>query len=147
MSELCGKWMPKAKQPCGTPKGHSGGCRIPAAYRRHLERAQKQSRNAIQNALKSAKARAKAGSYPYTLTIETIPPIPDVCPVLGIQMFRVGGRKSRNSPSLDKIIPELGYVPSNVRWISDRANTLKSNATLDEMGLIYRDFLRIELGG
>jgi hypothetical protein len=34
---------------------------------------------------------------------------------------------------LDKIIPELGYVKGNVRIISTLANTMKSNATKDQL--------------
>lgn len=38
-----------------------------------------------------------------------------------------------NSPSLDRMIPALGYVASNVRVISYRANAIKRDATLDEL--------------
>ena len=34
---------------------------------------------------------------------------------------------------MDKIIPELGYVKGNVRIISTLANTMKSNATKDQL--------------
>ena len=37
-----------------------------------------------------------------------------------------------NSPSLDRIRPQLGYVAGNVRVISNRANHLKSNGTISE---------------
>lgn len=37
------------------------------------------------------------------------------------------------SPSLDKIIPEKGYIKGNIAIISMRANQLKSNATLAEL--------------
>ena len=36
------------------------------------------------------------------------------------------------SPSLDQIVPGLGYVKGNVQVISHRANTLKSDGTLEE---------------
>jgi hypothetical protein len=35
--------------------------------------------------------------------------------------------------SLDRIVPELGYVKGNIAVISNRANSLKSNATLEEL--------------
>lgn len=56
--------------------------------------------------------------------------IPSLCPVLGIPLI-VGGKRSPNSPSLDRIEPSRGYVPGNVRIISDRANRLKSNRPLE----------------
>jgi hypothetical protein len=41
--------------------------------------------------------------------------------------------RSANSPSLDRIVPEVGYIDGNVRVISDRANRLKSNRTLVQL--------------
>lgn len=38
-----------------------------------------------------------------------------------------------DSPSLDRVIPELGYVPGNVIVISWRANNLKRDATIEEL--------------
>lgn len=37
-----------------------------------------------------------------------------------------------DSPSLDKIIPELGYIKGNVAWVSHKANTIKSYGSLEE---------------
>ena len=37
------------------------------------------------------------------------------------------------TPSLDRFVPNLGYVKGNIRVISFRANRLKSDATIDEM--------------
>ena len=37
------------------------------------------------------------------------------------------------SPTLDKTIPALGYVPGNIAVISWRANRLKNNGTLEEL--------------
>jgi hypothetical protein len=46
------------------------------------------------------------------------------------------GIKTDNSPSLDRYVPSLGYARGN-RWvISSKANTMKSNATLEEMVLL-----------
>lgn len=44
-----------------------------------------------------------------------------------------GGGGRHNSPSLDRRDPSLGYVKGNVGVISDRANLLKSNMTLEEL--------------
>jgi hypothetical protein len=81
---------------------------------------------------KDAKRRALQKGLDFNITIDDIV-IPDVCPVLGVPIFRGDGRPCDNSPSLDKIIPEKGYVKGNVRVISFRANSLKSNATLEEV--------------
>lgn len=42
-------------------------------------------------------------------------------------------RHNHYSPSLDKIIPELGYVKGNVVWCQQRINVMKNDATMDEM--------------
>jgi len=58
--------------------------------------------------------------------------IPRLCPVLGIPI-EVRDRRSTHSPSLDRIVPEYGYVPGNVRVISDKANRIKGNRSLAEL--------------
>lgn len=54
--------------------------------------------------------------------------IPETCPMLGIKLEfgfdKQGG--NFNSPSLDRIIPELGYTKGNVMVISKRANMIKT---------------------
>ena len=65
---------------------------------------------------------------------------PTHCPVLGIELDypeRSGERGSMiaqpNWPSLDRWDSTKGYVPGNVFVISYRANTLKNNATYEEI--------------
>jgi hypothetical protein len=41
-----------------------------------------------------------------------------------------------NSPSLDRINPEKGYVRGNIAIISYRANRMKADGTADEHRLI-----------
>ena len=49
------------------------------------------------------------------------------------------GNSLENSYSLDKIIPELGYVKGNVWVISNKANMIKSNASLKELQLLTKN--------
>jgi hypothetical protein len=85
----------------------------------------------------AAKRRAKKNSLQFKITkdyLEEIFPSDNLCPVFGVEFERGGqGRERDNSPSLDRIIPELGYVEGNVVWISNRANTLKRDATWEEL--------------
>lgn len=89
----------------------------------------------------NAKAHAKRKHIAFNITIEDLN-IPDECPVLKIPMFLESPDK-QNSPSIDKIKPERGYIKGNVRVISYRANTLKSNGTLEEMIKIVEDLRKI----
>lgn len=95
--------------------------------------AKKRRRDPIHYLLHGAKSRAKKAGFPFSITREDVP-LPTHCPVLGIEI-QYGGGKGFNpsSPSIDKIIPALGYVPGNVRVISYRANELKKDATPEEL--------------
>lgn len=42
-------------------------------------------------------------------------------------------------PSLDKIIPKLVYVKGNVWVVSNKANRIKSNATIEELELLVKN--------
>ncbi len=87
--------------------------------------------------LRSAKYRARKSGHAFGLTVDDLPPIPEFCPVLGIKLQRGGQGAERNdSPSLDRLVPELGYVPGNVQWISHRANMLRRDATAAELRLV-----------
>ena len=77
----------------------------------------------------NAKRRAKEMNIPFDITFKDII-IPTHCPVLGFE-FTSDNRET--NPSLDRIIPELGYVVGNIKVISMRANRLKQDATLDEL--------------
>jgi hypothetical protein len=68
---------------------------------------------------------------PFSISVQSIV-IPATCPVLGIPII-LGEKRSENSPSLDRLVPENGYVPGNVRVISDKANRLKGDRTLIEL--------------
>jgi hypothetical protein len=45
-----------------------------------------------------------------------------------------GSRKlARTSPTLDRIIPELGYVAGNVEVVSHQANSMKGEASAEQL--------------
>jgi hypothetical protein len=89
--------------------------------------------------LKGAKYRARDGRLPFDLTIEHMEAIAsDFCPVTGELLdweleFSVEGKRNPMAPSLDKIIPSLGYTQGNVAIIGHRMNTLKSDMTLEQL--------------
>lgn len=86
----------------------------------------------VKRMLYSAKHRARMKGLPFNIDESDIV-IPEVCPILKVDMLFSEGKMSRNSPSIDRIIPELGYVKGNVQVISWQANTLKNNATPSEL--------------
>jgi hypothetical protein len=74
-----------------------------------------------------ARSRARAAGVRFDIDVSDVV-IPKRCPILDILLRRGRGRPSPASPSLDRIIPDLGYVKGNVMVISYRANMLKNNA-------------------
>jgi hypothetical protein len=88
------------------------------------------------------RGRAKRKGVPFRLAAKDIlvclPPNLR-CPVLDIPLVFGHAACLPDSPSIDRIIPELGYVPGNIRVISMRANSLKSNATADELQRVLDD--------
>lgn len=88
--------------------------------------------------LTRVKSRAKRLNIPFNLELADII-IPTHCPVLGLKIQTGQGYNPVNSPSLDRINPKGGYIKDNIRVISNRANLLKSNATVEEMRLVLKD--------
>ncbi len=80
----------------------------------------------------AAKQRAKRSGREFTISVEDII-IPTHCPALGIEMKRGTMAERANSPSLDRIDSSKGYVPGNVQVISQKANRMKNDATLEEL--------------
>lgn len=85
--------------------------------------------------LAAAKRAARVKSVPFNITVEDIA-IPELCPVLGVRLEKNNIERDSNSPSLDRIIPALGYTKGNVMVISWRANRIKADATVDELRTI-----------
>lgn len=84
------------------------------------------------------KGRAKKLGLPFDLDISDIV-IPYLCPLLGIVLERGRFAMQEASPTVDRIRPDLGYVKGNVWVISQRANRMKGDHTVETM----KHFVRI----
>ena len=97
--------------------------------------------------LNHCRASAKARGLAFDLTIEDIL-IPKMCPLLGIEIRCGEGRVMPHSPTIDRIDSSKGYVRGNVWVVSARANTVKSDATLQELEMLVsalRERLKLRL--
>lgn len=110
--------------------------RYRASYpERHLESNRRYAANHQERVLVTkARARAKEKGVPFNLKFTDIT-IPDLCPYLGIPLEKATGSNTAqpNSPSIDRVVPEKGYTVGNVEVISHLANTMKSNATKEQL--------------
>lgn len=85
---------------------------------------------------------AVKGKVPFEISKEYARALPsEVCPVFGTKLE--WGTGSPLAGSLDRIIPELGYVEGNVCWMSRRANILKRDATAKEIEQLNEWFKRL----
>jgi hypothetical protein len=91
----------------------------------------------------NAKRRARDKNLEFNLTRDDIV-IPDICPILGIELFREDKKNWHHAPSIDRIDNTKGYTKDNIMIVSRRANILKKDATLQELimiGKFYEHFL------
>lgn len=93
----------------------------------------------LKSLVRDARKRAKRKGLDFDLDWKLLT-IPKDCPVLGITLQINQKNKTFNptSPSLDRFDNSKGYTKDNVRVISLRANTLKNDASLDEIKLILK---------
>lgn len=100
----------------------------------------------IHNLYNQIKSGAKKRGIPFNLTISDLNDLsfPVTCPVLGIPLAFNRERPEDNSFSIDRIDSSKGYEPDNIVVVSTRANTLKSDATLDEMKRLVEYYSHLE---
>lgn len=122
----------------------SCGCRINELYSERRKMGQKnrdEGKDVVSAIWSRAKYRAKQKGLDFTIEQKDII-IPDKCPLLGINI--IPKAKDRiHSPSLDRIDSTKGYTPDNVWIISNRANTLKNDASLQELELLVENLKRL----
>jgi hypothetical protein len=115
--------------------------------KKQLEEYYKTKNGRIIRFLAGAKKRATAKGLEFDLDLEFLRSIaPNKCPVFGFELDWNGwgtaeGKAKENSPSLDKIDPNRGYVKGNVMWLSWKANRLKSNVSHEDL-LILANWLK-----
>ena len=80
------------------------------------------------------KTKSLQQGIPCDIDVDDLSPFPLKCPVLGIDSdyFKKGKGGSNHSPSIDRMNPSLGYIKGNVRIISQKANRLKQDASVEE---------------
>lgn len=86
-----------------------------------------QTKNPEKYAVGRCKHSALKAGVPFDLKPEDII-IPDVCPIMKVPFEP----NTRYAATVDRIIPELGYVKGNIWIISKIANQMKSDSTPEE---------------
>ena len=89
----------------------------------------------------------KNNGIPFNLDYEYLRSIfPDnsICPAIKCTM-RFGAKDRSFCPSLDRLIPELGYIKGNVCWISMKANWSKGDTDVLEIINFLHWYIRSNL--
>ncbi|EHI9241207.1 hypothetical protein J9100_002470 [Vibrio vulnificus] len=92
--------------------------------------------------LKRVRGTAKQRGLPFNLTIEDIE-IPSKCPLLGIPIKAKSGaglgsgrgkkEDINHGASVDRINPDKGYVKGNIWIISNKANRMKQDLSIEQL--------------
>jgi hypothetical protein len=69
--------------------------------------------------------------------------IPEKCPLLNIPLYVSDKKVGPNSPTIDRIVCEKGYVKGNVLVISHKANCAKNDLTIQELELLILNLKRV----
>lgn len=91
-----------------------------------------------------SRERAMKDGIEFSITMEDIV-IPENCPYLDIPLTHLLGKgQLPSNSSLDRIDSTKGYIPGNVQVVSRLANTMKSNATPEQLATFAKNVLRIQ---
>ena len=83
--------------------------------------------------LAKARENAKKKGIEFNIDLEDII-IPEYCPYLKIPLTHdLGKGQIKSNSSIDRIDPAKGYIKGNVQIISRQANTMKSDATPEQL--------------
>ncbi len=98
-------------------------------------------RRFIEGMWRAARSRAKKKGLEFNIEVSDIV-IPEICPILEVPF--VYGTKGNYSytPSLDRIDNSKGYVKGNIMVISQKANSMKNNASWDEIHKFVKNIIR-----
>ena len=89
----------------------------------------KRERRPLSHIMYRCRGNAKIRGIEFNITEKDLPAIPEYCPVFPwIKLvYAVGEGYSDGSLSLDRINSSKGYVSGNIRFVSGKANRLKSD--------------------
>ena len=95
----------------------------------------------LDNKLVTKRAEAKRTGLDFNITIEDLQ-VPEKCPYLDIPLV-LTGPVCDNLISLDRIDSTKGYIKGNVQVISMKANTMKSNASIEELVTFAKNVIKL----
>ena len=115
--------------------GHDGGTRI--------RQQKKQIRSAEYRLWDRLRQSAKDSGKEFTIEVEDII-IPEYCPYLNVKLTtEQSDYKLPNYYTGDRIDSSLGYIKGNVQVLSFLANTMKNNATIEQLVEFSKNIIKL----
>lgn len=110
-----------------------------------LSRAKKSREKHYEKSLfRQVKSRCERNGIPFNIDLSDIV-IPEFCPLLKVKLTRTQGQgRVDSNASVDRINPSLGYTKGNIQILSLKANTMKQNASQEELETFARSILEIK---
>lgn len=110
-------------------------------HRKYLKSRRGSFENRLRSCLYARKHNAKKNGLVFDITVEDLPAITH-CPLLTNTrlVFDNTVTNASDSLSVDRLDPRLGYTKDNTWVISNRANRIKNNATLEEFEEIAKNW-------
>src|SRR3990167_7218803 len=112
-------------------------------YTKQMREYYSKTENRAKKILWKAKETAKNKNLEFNIEICDII-IPEYCPFLGIRLtHELGKGQLQANSSIDRIDPKKGYIKGNVQIISRLANSMKSNATKEQLLTFAENIIKI----
>ncbi len=90
--------------------------------------------NYIKIKLITTKMSARARNIEFSIDENDLSILPEYCPLLNVKIdYEYGNGINLNAASIDRIDNSKGYIKGNVWIISRLANTMKSEATIEQL--------------
>lgn len=125
--------------------GHNRCCRSCCNKASNLSALKRRNNSHQYRLWLSSYNNARRKSIEHTIHPSDIPS-PKHCRYLGVILdYRGLDQRSRrvyDAPSIDRIDSTRGYTPDNIQVISDLANSMKQNATIDQLVAFARGVLK-----
>ena len=98
--------------------------------------------NPFIDTLRTSRSKWSKAGIPHDITLSDLK-VPEFCPYTGLKLEWTKGKWTDATPSIDKIIPELGYVKGNVIVVSHLGNRMKNDASIEQLITFAENVLKI----
>ena len=136
--KTCGQSKPK-EEFYKNRRGLHPNCKLCYIEKNKVYQSKYRDSNRFAIRMRSCRARAKEKSLAFDIDTDYIVSIwTGICPVFKTELDINAKRGQKGHAQLDKVDPTLGYIRGNVVWLSERANRIKDDATIEDLEMLLQ---------